>query len=141
MDNWSINLCDGSRSHFEIAMKMAFESNCPGKKVKFYAVSDDNRHMVLIWGDSHKEGEIKLGDYKEPIPAKLMRLPYEMGVDAAIDFAWHWLHSASDQGEEPWSDDVWRETGYRLHTNYWGHALGHQYGVIAITGEHQLIGK
>lgn len=141
MDNWSINLCDGSRRHFEIAMQMAFDSNCPGKKVKFYALSKDSRHIVLIWGDNHKLGDTKLGEYDKPIEATIQRLPYEMDCKAATDFAWHWLHNASNQGEEIWSDDVWRETGYRLHTNYWGHALGHHYGVIAVTGEHQLIGK
>jgi hypothetical protein len=141
MDNWSINLCDSSREHFELAMKMAFESNCPGKKVKFYALSDDNRSMVLIWGDKHKEGPVQLGKYDKPIPAQIKALPYEMDVKAAIDFTWHWLNGAADQGKEIWSDDVWREVGYRLHTNYWGHALEHHYGVIAITGEHALIGK
>jgi hypothetical protein len=142
MDNWSINLCDGSRKHFELAMEMAFEANCPGNKVEFYATSEDNRHMVLIWGDSHKEGNILLGDRSDQnVKAQLKVLPYKMDLKAAIDFSWHWLYSASNQGKEIWSDDVKRKVGYRLHTDYWGHALGHHYGVIAITGEHQLIGK
>lgn len=141
MDNWSVNFCDQKYDNFRTIMKMAFEENCPGKSVRFYILSDDNRHMVLVWGDCHKEGPVSIGKYNEPISAKIKLLPKKMEAEDAIEFAWHWLNTASDQGIEPWSDDVWRETGYRLHTNYWGKALDYTYGVIAITGEHALIGK
>jgi len=142
MDNWSINLCDYTVEHFILAFQMAFERNCPGNKVTFYALSNDDRHMVLIWGDNHKEGLIDLRDADDKIiPANLRSLPYPMGLEAAKDFAWHWLQNESFQGENFTWDDAQYKTGYRLHTDYWGHALNHHYGVIAITGEHRLIGK
>jgi len=145
MDNWSINLCSKSKKQFDLAMEMAFETNCPGNKVEFYAITEDNRTMVLMWHDTHKEGDatwfIHKNGKSEKVKVKLRKLPYPMQVDVAIGFAWNWVMNKADQGKEPWSSDVWREKGYRIYTDYWGHALGCSYGVIAITGEHALIGK
>jgi hypothetical protein len=145
MDNWSINLCSKSKEQFDLGMKMAFEANCPGGKVEYYAITEDNRTMILMWGDRHKEGNsiwsVCERDITNEIKVKIKRFPHPMQVDIAIGFVWQWVMSEANQGEESWSSDVWREKGYRLHTDYWGHTFGSPYGVIAITGEHALIGK
>lgn len=145
MDNWSINLCSTSRKQFDLAIGMAFEANCPGKKVEYYAITEDNRTMVLMWGDKHKEGNavwfVHERGTTEEVKVKIKKFPKPMEVDVASIYAWGWVMGEANQGKEPWSSDVWREKGFRVHTDYWGHALGCSYGVIAITGEHALIGK
>ena len=85
------------REHFVAAMKMCFDDFPTATHYKI-----DSAGMHLFWGKSMSVANA----VEEPIP-----LPYEMNVDAAIEFVWGWLQAA-DRGPEPDLDGSCKRDGF-----------------------------
>lgn len=98
-DNYRFLLASQGREHFNSIMKLAF-GQC--KKATHYSVSE-KYGLTLFW------------TAEETATA----LPFDMAVEAATDFAWHWLCSAPI-GPEP-DHDGDNERGFEVGNEAWGH--------------------
>lgn len=84
--NFRLTVESRGREHFVAAMKMCFDDH---STATHYKIDKDGLH--LFWGSS---------EYAHAKSDGIAKLPYEMKVDAAVEFVWGWLQSA-DRGEQP----------------------------------------
>jgi len=84
------------------------------------------------------------GEEDNFIRAIINKVPYQMGVTQAIDFAWNWLCGGADydEGAGKLDDfDVSKEKGFILETDGWGHVWDNHYGIIGIRPAWAWYGK
>lgn len=121
-DNYHFDVRSDTREHFDMAMILAFSRGRTA--ATHYRINEGN--LVLLW---HAES----GSDANP-------LPYEMGVEAAIPFAWHWLESA-EYPREPDVDGSIKK-GFRIRNDEsWEHVDGDPYGIAVIQPSWQMYGK
>jgi hypothetical protein len=149
MDNRRLDVMMTGRAHFDAAMKMAFDSH---RKAVAYC-DHPALGLVLLWHDSPKaiaENPLWVaGDTPEAraktraeITARatpVAKLPYPMTVEAACDFAWHWLTNTT-RGSRP---DIDGSTGeaWRVYFEQWGHVGDCHYSIVAVQAVWACYGK
>lgn len=123
MDNFEMRVLSMVKTHFEMALRMAFDA-APGKKATHYRVTKKHG-FIFCWHES---------EHKDVQP-----LPYEMGFAEAVPFAWGWLKK-QDYGREP-DHDGSNQKGFLIYNEDWGHVDGDSYAFIAIKPEWAMQGK
>jgi hypothetical protein len=133
-DNYHFDIAAEGRKAFELAMKFAFNDDGGmdpphmEHKARGYRI-DPAKGLIFYWSvDS--DGTAKNG---------VSKLPYEMKLKAAVEFAWSWLE-AQDYPPEP-DHDGSNHKGWRVYNEAWNR-IGDEWGAFAaIQPEWMMYGK
>lgn len=118
-DNYRFDIQSEGRQHFDIAMQLAF---CHHDKAIAYEITEGHG-LVFFW----------LSD------GKATPTPYPFNVQAASDFAWHWLQTAPI-GKQP-DHDGDNGAGFRVWNEAWTHVDGKWQAFVAIKPVWMMYGK
>lgn len=119
MDNRQITVKAEGKDSFDLAMRLAFKKFT---KAKGYQVKDNT--LVFYWAD-----------YKE-----MTKLPFEMKVEDAINFAWAWLENTPISTKQP-NHDGDNGKGFMVYNDSWGHVFNAFEAIIGITPIWAMYGK
>lgn len=119
MDNRQLMIKAEGKDCFDLAMRLAFNTY---KKAKGYVVIDNT--LVFYWADYEKA----------------IKLPFEMKVEDAINFAWAWLENTPCSTNEP-DHDGDNGKGYMVFNESWGHVFNAYEAIIGITPIWAMYGK
>ena len=133
MDNFLFDITSCGRSHFDIAMGLAFSNY----KEAVAFCNHPILGLVLLWCTDGNKQEQMLACSN--VAAAVERLPYKMNAKAATEFAWHWLLLVNYE-KEPDIDGSY-ERGFRIYNGAWGHVGGSWRAFVAIKPEWALYGK
>lgn len=106
--------------------------------------------LLLLWSDK-AENVVERVDYsdgeqykekteraeKETVTSTV--LPFPLDLNTSISFAWHWLTTSADYGNEP-DHDGDNGKGWRVYNENWGR-VGSFYGFVAIKPAWAMYGK
>lgn len=119
MDNRKITIKAEGKESFDLAMQLAFKTH---NKAKGYLVQDNT--LVFYWCDYDKA----------------VKLPFEMKVQDAINFAWAWLENTPPSTGEP-DHDGDNYKGFMVYNDSWGHVFNAYQAIIGITPIWAMYGK
>ena len=136
-DNYHFDIASEGKKHFERAMQFAFEDTFEGKQLKAIGYTVDE-HRIGSYG-------LVFFKYKTEPPERVpgfTSLPYEMKVEAATEFAWHWLQSQDyEKWEKEPGHDGSNHKGFRIYNEKWNR-IGDWWGAFAaVKPEWMMYGK
>lgn len=126
MDNKHIEVASEGKTDFEMAVKIACSNY---KKIVGWTIyeKDGPKNLVLHWAIPDKNTTIN-------------KLPFEMSIEQAIEFAWGWLQKEPISYSEPDHDGI-NGKGFEVFNEAWGKVNGDWSACVAIRPIWAMYGK
>lgn len=119
MDNFHVIVQSEGKSDFDIAMQLFFRRN---RTAVAYEVNDE-KGLIFYWA-KHKDAT---------------NLPYEMELEATINFAWGWLDKVKYPSQPDHDGD--NKSGFCVYNEDWGHVANKWQAFVAIKPIWAMYGK